>query len=199
LKKAWCIEPYFNYIDVSIAYNPTSDFPFTSNYYLQNQVLGVNFMKSYAKWDINFGGSYSNLSNNIQTQANAGLIYYPKANNSLFVTLQLTFHNENDGFNYSSNLLVRPSAGIKVAKNLWFTSEFYYGRAYNFIENAGYLVNNAIDLTNWRLNSGFQWYSYKKLSFFLTYQHEARTERWLSVNYSLNSVFLGVRYNPWNR
>jgi len=199
LKNAWSIEPYFNIIDASVAYYPTIDYPQTFNYYLQNQVVGLNVLKSFSKLDVNFGSTYSNLSNNTQIQANAGLVYYPKANNSLFAALQLTYHNENDGSNSSQNLLIRPSAGIKVASNLWFTSEFYYGKAYNFVENAGYLVNNAVDLTKWRLNSGLQYYPSKMFSFFLTYQHEARTERLLSSEYSLNSFFIGMRFNPWSR
>ena len=199
LKNAWSLEPYFNFIDATVAYKPTTDYPYTSNYYLQNQVIGVNILKSFSKWDVNLGGVYGNLSNNTQTQANVGFTYYPKANNSLFAIVQLTYHNENYGTSISQNLLIRPSAGIKLAKSIWFTTEFYYGNAYNFIENSGYLVNNAVDLTNWRLNNGLQWYPNKMLSFYLTYQHEARTERWLNATYSLNSVFLGVRCNPWNR
>jgi len=199
LKKAWSLEPYFNYIDAKVAYYPTTDYPLKYNYYLQNQVVGLNVLKSFSKWDVNFGSTYSNLSNNTQIQANAGLVYYPKANNTLFAALQLIYHNENDGSNYSQNLLLRPSAGFKVASKLWFTSEFYYGKAYNFVENSGYLVNNAVDLTKWRLNSGLQYYPSKKLSFFLTYQHESRTERLLSSTYSLNCIFIGVRFNPWSR
>lgn len=199
LKNAWSLEPYFNYIDASVGFYPTKDYPFTYSYYLQNQVVGLNVLKSFSKWDINFGGTYSNLSNNTQIQANTGLTFYPKANNSLFAALQLTYHNENDGSNNSQNLLIRPSAGFKLAKNLWFTSEFYYGNAYNFVENSGYLVNNAVDLTKWRLNSGLQYYPSKMFSFFLTYQHEARQEKLFSSPYSLNSIFIGIRYNPWSR
>lgn len=199
LKNAWSLEPYFSYIDAKVAYYPTKDFPKNSNYYLQNQVFGLNALKSFSKWDVNFGGTYSNLSNNTQIQTNTGLTFYPKANNTIFAALQLTYHNENDGSNTSQNLLIKPSVGIKVISDLWFTTEFYHGRAYNFIENSGYLINNTVDLTNSRLNYGLQYYPSKMLSFFLSYQHEGRQVKFFNSSYSLNSIFIGIRYNPWNR
>jgi hypothetical protein len=198
-KKAWSLEPYYSFIDATIAYKPTIYYPYVFNYYLQNQVVGLNVLKSFSKWDISFGGTYSNLSNNIQTQANAGFSFYPKANNTMFAGLQLTYHNENNGSTSSQNILIKPSIGIKVTSNLWFTSEFYYGKAYNFIENSGYLINNSVDLTRWRVNSGFQWYPNRKISVLVTYLHEARTERNLNNLYSLNSIFVGIRYSPWSR
>ena len=198
-KNAWSLEPYFNYIDAKVAYYPTKDFPKISNYYLQNQVFGLNALKSFSKWDVNFGGTYSNLSNNNQIQANTGLTFYPNANNTLFAAVQLTYHNEIVGSTATQNLLFKPSVGIKIVSNLWFTTEFYHGRAYNFIENSGYLINNTVDLTNTRLNYGLQYYPSKMLSIFLSYQHEARQVKFFNSSYSLNSIFIGIRYNPWIR
>jgi hypothetical protein len=197
LRNAWSIEAFYNYLDVVVKYKSSQGNLPTSNYYLQNQVFGANMLRSFTKWDVNLGGSYSNLSNNLQTQINAGFMFYPKSDNSLFAGIQITFHNEDDGKGNISNLLIRPSVGVNLLPKLWFTIDYYKGDAYNFTENSGYLVNNAVDLTRWRLNGSLQWFLHTKAALFLTYQHEARTERLLRTNYSLNNLFLGLRYNPW--
>jgi hypothetical protein len=75
-----------------------------------------------------------------------------------------------------------------------FALTHYVGNGYNFQEQAGYLVNNGINLTRSRWGGYIEYGFHQRWRMFLLYQYESGTERFFNFDYHYNSVFLGLKF-----
>jgi tetratricopeptide (TPR) repeat protein len=70
----------------------------------------------------------------------------------------------------------------------------YSGDAYNTIEDAGYIVNNSLDLTRYRTGAYLQRNIFDHLPVFVMVQYERREERFFGFPYNSISWFAGLKY-----
>ena len=70
----------------------------------------------------------------------------------------------------------------------------YLSDALNTIEEAGYIVNNSLDLTKYRTSIYLQRNIYEHLPIFVVVQYEGREERFFGFPYNSISWFAGLKY-----
>ncbi|MFN3529453.1 MAG: tetratricopeptide repeat protein [Bacteroidia bacterium] len=73
---------------------------------------------------------------------------------------------------------------------------YYRGNGYNFQEQAGYLVNNGINLTRSRLGVQLEYGLFRHFRLYGLYQLEQGTERFFNFDYRYHSLFAGIKYQP---
>jgi hypothetical protein len=183
----WSVQPFFSYIDVTVG------FPKYTRYF-QNQVLGLTALKSIGHFDYSVQASYSNLNGTDQYQAVLATSWFPYGNNRLSFNGQL-FMQQDDGEN---RLMGKAGIAFKILRNTWLSSDFYAGNTLNVIENAGYLVNNNLDLTRYRSTTTLNYSPSNKISLFLVYQYEGREEYYYKIKYRFNNIFVGLKLIPFD-
>jgi hypothetical protein len=79
---------------------------------------------------------------------------------------------------------------------LHFSVNHYTGNGYNFQEQAGFLVNNGINLTRHRLAFYAEYRIFTHWRAFVLLQQEAGTERFFNFDYRYRGLFTGIKFQP---
>lgn len=136
--------------------------------------------------------SSGELENNTNThfQMDFGGVYHSKKmNNSLW-------------YDYKISIPVFESAGLslqggitKAFKNKWlFNANFLYNSTYNTMEQQGAIINNGLDLVNFRFGAGVKYQINPSLQMKSSLNYSHRTEFYESTNYHSQSFNLGILY-----
>lgn len=116
-------------------------------------IVGAVVEKRVGLFEINIGGTYSNLNSKIQAQSRAGFKWFPNGNTSIVTGGQLSyFYEEKLG-----RLLPEVFCTIRLLKNGWFTLSGMLGDLTNTSEYNGLVVHNSTDKTVYRISSSVYW------------------------------------------
>lgn len=77
-----------------------------------------------------------------------------------------------------------------------FALNHYWGNGYNFQEQAGFLVNNGINLTRNRLGAFASFNISTRWQAFVFWQQETGTERFFNFDYRYQGLFGGIKFQP---
>lgn len=128
-------------------YSKTTAFSiYESRVSLTNYVLSLKVSKKSRNFEYSLFGSYSNLNNNFQYQAGAGINWFPFGNLDLYSLSQgiSYFENNDAGVVYDQVL------GYKIHKYLWIEGTVSVGAWKNFAFDNSFVAYNSGDRARFR-------------------------------------------------
>jgi tetratricopeptide (TPR) repeat protein len=127
-----------------------------------------------------------------QTTAQTGVRYefYP----GKWASWKMSFNPFISYADYNVSAGITGSVHWYHVENMEIALSGYYGNAYNTVEEAGYIVNNSLDLSTHRTGIYLQRNLYKHLPVFFLVQYERREERFFGFPYNSISWFAGLKY-----
>ena len=181
-KNAWRFAPALHIIWLNAA-------PF----FEQTAAIGsFHVLKSCGNFDFALGFSLSDFMNERQIQESFSATYFPLGNPKL--SLASTFFLQEE--NKTNQLAVSSTVAFKPWKKLKVSITHYQGNARNLSEQNGYLVNNSLDLTNYKVSLLTDFYLHKAISLYLFYQFENNTENFQNFEYQYHTTILGLKIVP---
>ena len=163
---------------------------------------------STAMWS-NFGNfspglefNAGNVNDSKFAQLSGWITYYPLSNTKLYVTPHVYFKSESGGFTWNAFSV---SGGTQLGK-VHFLGNFLLGKMENFVEPAGYVVNNFPGTTNRKFMGSMFFPLGKKYQFVFRYINQDMTEKYqvytsgtksssLDYNYSKHTITAGISWN----
>ncbi len=114
--------------------------------------------------------------------------------------------NDNEGlvfglgvFHFSNNMnfstLIKPSISYIINDELTIAADYFYAHAKNFSDQDGYIIYNSTDKTYDRTNITLKYEFANNLFLYTIYQFERKQDYSTNLDYSFNSIFLGIKYN----
>jgi hypothetical protein len=182
------IQPYFGYLDIQL------NFSNNSRSFDQFQFTGLQISKSFEKTELDFGVSYSNFFLGSQYSMYGSNTWFLGSKRKTALSIGCIVQEDEGDFGTALKGMIR----FRPAPKLWVTLDGYLGNTYNQLEDLGYLPNNSSDLTRWRARTTLTSQLNKNLLFYLTGSLESREEFLDGFNYTLGSVFLGCKINPFS-
>lgn len=163
-------------------------YSFTQHGYLLNGGLGKQLGVFYTEWD----ASWLDLEADRQFQTGIGIVWYPLANRSLAFKFRADYWQQLDtAVNPERSAVLSPALGWYMADRFYIQPSAQFGKARNFLEQNGFVVNNHPDpvVSKYRLLMRLNSKS-EKFYFFMQYEYETS-----EGNYTLNNEPYQLEYN----
>lgn len=183
LKKNWQIAPALNFMQLNAQ-------PYNKGSYL----LGSLTAQKNLRWfNLCTGISYSNIFNNSQVQGSATISWFPLSSNKLQLSTTpslLATDTENVSLFWSNTIsyIVHPKLSLSL--------QSLNGKARNFNESNGYLVNNTFDAVTGRYTAMATYTLAKKWDIYSLLQYEQREEFFTKSSYNYSTFIIGFKYKP---
>lgn len=185
LKGNWKLSPAIHLVNVDFK-GTDSQYDLKDNYFVGSAAL----QKSYKRWDIGIGTTFSNIGGSNQYN-HFGELSYSVLGNSKFVLGLTGYIHKDDSVNeYNTSWL--PFVYVQASKKISLKVNYLHNQGENIIEQNGYLVNNSIDLTESR-TSVFVDYNIGKATLYGSYQLENKQDVTSNFKYKYNLFLLGLR------
>ena len=166
---------------------------------------GIMLSKRFAHFSITPFATYSSLNDSISfdsiyTQKGASISYFPFANNKLCYTSTFNYHKSPGNSGYP---VYRQALSVAFGK-AFLSLEYCKGNEVINIANSNtYLLNNSLDITNYKLSGLFSFDVNPKINLYAYYQFEDRqrpekkTEAGYTIypnlNYKFTTLLTGLK------
>lgn len=173
-------------------------------------VLSVTFNKWISVFKAGLSASFSYLNGEHQTQYGAALSAFPFSRNVLYAGIEAVFHSQNS----VTNVIISPSAGVKITEAMWAYGFASFGRMNNYNEMNGFIVYNNPDVITLKYGAELRYNFPFNMSASLSYNGQQREKKYLSyelsgfngsvpvllpvsgiAEYSFHQIQAGLRYN----
>lgn len=151
--------------------------------------------KSLRYFGFSAGSTVASLDSVVQLQLNAGIGFYPFANNRLIIGGSFYAHTE-DLKNRQVSLALSPSVSGWITTRIGASVSYFTNNGVNIAEQNGYLVNNSPDFTTERYSASVWCALYKKMYIYAVCARENKKELTRAVKYNYNIFLLGIKVVP---
>ncbi len=156
-------------------------------------VFGGKFSKEIRNFTIQASFIKGNLLGSNQTQIGLSLYYFPLGNTKLYFKGKTDYYTEDN----SSRFINTVSASCNITKKIIVNGTYYFGDITHFIDDEGYVVNNAIDKSLSMFNFSINYLLNKKTNLFLAYNFNER--QGLYNNTKTNNITINNYYKYTNQ
>ena len=169
-------------------------------------VTGIMFSKRFTYFSITPFATYSSLNDSIAfdsiyTQKGASISYYPFANNKLSYTSTINYHKSPGNSGYP---VFRQALSVAFGK-AFLSLEYCKGNeVINIANSNSYLLNNSLDITNYKLSGLFSFDVTNKINLYAYYQFEDRQRLekktdsgyivYPNLTYQFTTLLTGIKY-----
>lgn len=185
IKRNWVITPAFHLLSFNTSNAPAvyTESPPKGNPW----VTSLNVSKNHRNLLYSLSMVYAGMNHENQFQVQPQVTWWPRYNNTLFIQLAANYLTESNTTQWCYSL------GFQPLSRLTISTAYSDLHARNFVEQNGYLVNNAYDKTQdrfqvmavYRFNHGWTPYG--------LYQLENKIESTTDLAYRLNMFMFGIR------
>jgi hypothetical protein len=151
----------------------------------------IKLNKFYVKPYLGFSQLNNLKDQHNQFQSGGELLFDTYDNEGLVFGLGV-FHFSN---NMEFSTLIKPSISYIINDELTIAADYFYAHAKNFSDQDGYIIYNSTDKTYDRTNLTLKYEFANNLFLYTIYQFERKQDYSTNVDYSFNSIFLGIKYN----
>ncbi|MEN8137892.1 MAG: hypothetical protein ABFR62_05630 [Bacteroidota bacterium] len=177
----------------------------SSSYYIpnnsENNFVGyLSLSKSIKNTDLSFGGSASNINDEVQFQPFISLKYYPFGNKFLYSNTSIIYQYNLFDTN-KNNYIIKQNIGSNFNSKFSMNIFGMYGKAYNFIDNDGQIIYNSYDATNYWYGLNSNYYFSKHFQAYIELRNVMQTNEYekyynkMETEYELKSILVGLRFN----
>ena len=164
-------------------------------------VLSVSVLKEFSFGSLNIGGTYGRLDNDTISQLEASFAYFPFGNINFYGATGIVNLWDNDGY----RTIFTQEIGGRIFKNIWFEGNVTIGQLQNYAEKNAFVVYNAPEEINNKMEAVLIYAAPKHLEISLRYRYLERESGSLvyknfddfeitKTSYPFHSIIGGIKW-----
>ncbi len=157
-------------------------------------VGALSLRKQFGIWNFGLSNTVSNMLSKNLLLHGASASCAPLGNNKMLLGGTYFLHTTDAYVSVAQSFI--GSLQVQPFSRLQITFSYLNNTAQNIVEENGYLVNNAFDLTNWRAAILASYQLSSKWSVYATGQLEDKTEGISFYNYQYTILVAGIKITP---